>query len=221
MYTLIFMSEMWGCNQIWHWCCIVGHKRCELIPEGLVTELAGVRQASTSFLLTTCGHAEVTAAIGHLWGWRHVFAGGWGRHPREARWVIIAIWQRGRQKVFKNEFSSKKGKEKRRNHKSFFCTQLHNYKERDRRAQTEKVGVKPGALEWLRRSYIFLGRQKAVDAHGSLNHKKRGYKQKNKHIYPGYTHTHTHIKEENEDGRDKEREWNRREKHTPAAATSK
>lgn len=40
--------------------------RVIFIPEGFVAELAGVRQTSTSFLLTAGCHAEVAAAIGHL-----------------------------------------------------------------------------------------------------------------------------------------------------------
>lgn len=43
-----------------------GTKHVSFIPEGLVAELAGVRQTSASFLLAASGHAEVTAAIGHL-----------------------------------------------------------------------------------------------------------------------------------------------------------
>lgn len=52
------------------------HLGVSLIPEGLVAELAGVRQTCASFLLATGGHAEVTAAVGHLRGGRHVFTGG-------------------------------------------------------------------------------------------------------------------------------------------------
>lgn len=51
----------------------VGEQRCHrqhlgelIIPEGFITELAGVWQTSASFLLAASGHAEVTAAIGHL-----------------------------------------------------------------------------------------------------------------------------------------------------------
>lgn len=61
------------------------------VPEGLVTELAGVRQPGASFLLAAGGHAEVTAAVGHLRGRGHVFTGGRGRHPGQARRVVIAI----------------------------------------------------------------------------------------------------------------------------------
>ena len=61
------------------------------VPEGLVTELAGVRQPGPSFLLAAGGHAEVAAAVGHLRGRRHVFTGGRGRHPGEPRGVIITV----------------------------------------------------------------------------------------------------------------------------------
>ena len=68
-------------RKISHWCYWLQYTMCalrehlqhlggtkcvSLIPEGLVTELAGVRQTCASFLLTTGGHAKVTAAIGHL-----------------------------------------------------------------------------------------------------------------------------------------------------------
>lgn len=43
-----------------------GTKHVSFIPERLVAELAGVRQTGASFLLSTSGHAEVTAAIRHL-----------------------------------------------------------------------------------------------------------------------------------------------------------
>lgn len=40
----------------------------EEIPEGFVTELAGVRQAGAALLLAAGGHAQVAAAVGHLGG---------------------------------------------------------------------------------------------------------------------------------------------------------
>lgn len=46
--------------------CHLQHHGVKFIPEGFVTELAGVRQTRTSFLLAASGHAKVTASIGHL-----------------------------------------------------------------------------------------------------------------------------------------------------------
>lgn len=62
-----------------------------VVPEGLVAELAGVRQARAPFLFATGGHAEVAATVGHLRRRRHVFTGGRGRHPGKPRWVILTI----------------------------------------------------------------------------------------------------------------------------------
>lgn len=56
-------------------------KHLNVVPEGLVTELARVRQARSSLLLAASGHAEVTAAIGYLRRRCHILTGGRGRHP--------------------------------------------------------------------------------------------------------------------------------------------
>lgn len=154
-----------------------GIKGVRFIPERLVTELAGVRQTSTSFLLATGGHAEVTAAIGHLWGRRHIFTGGRGRHPGQPCWVIITIWQIMKQT---QEIKTNNNCLQQENTNTYFlhCCRIYKKKKTGEHRQ-KKLGVKQGALEWLRRSYIFLGRQKAGEAAcGSSNEKKKIYTRK-------------------------------------------
>lgn len=66
MTLLCYCLQYTMCVSALRWQHLWGAKRVSFIPEGLVAELAGVRQTSASFLLAASGHAEVTAAIGHL-----------------------------------------------------------------------------------------------------------------------------------------------------------